>query len=144
MGSRTTFAGIIRQRGMANASGNGKGNPGTFKTYVGVTLLVSQTMAGTGVYLPAGAIPLGVSVVALSGGATDTIDVQLAGGTASGLVDELVTGVASPLEIVTGADLGVALTADTEIEAGVGLVAGTLNATILVSYIVADDGVINN
>lgn len=144
MGSRTTFTGIIRQRGMANASGNGKGNPGTFKCYVGVTLLVSQTMAGTGIYLPAGAIPLGVSVAALSGGATDTIDVQLAGGTASGLVNELVTGVASPLEIVTGADLGVALTADTEIEAGVGLVAGTLNATILVSYIVADDGVINN
>lgn len=144
MGSRTTFAGIIRQRGMANASGNGKGTPGTFKCYVSVTFLASQTMAGTGVYLPAGAIPLGVTVAAISGGATDTVDVQLAGGTASGLVNELVSGVASAVEIQTGADLGVALTADTEIEAGVGLVAGTLNTTVLVSYIVADDGVINN
>jgi len=144
MGKRSTFAGYIRQRGMGNPSGNGKGTPGTFKTYVSATFLVSQTMAGTGVYLPAGAIPLGVTVAALSGGATDTVDVQLAGGTASGLVNELVTGVASPTEIQTGADLGVALTADTEIEAGVGLVAGTLNATILVSYIIADDGVINS
>jgi hypothetical protein len=59
-------------------------------------------------------------------------------------VNELVTGVASPVEVQTGADLGVALTADTEIEAGVGLVAGTLNATILVSYIIADDGTINS
>ena len=144
MGSRTTFGGIIRQRGMANASGNGKGAPATFKAYVSVTFLSSQTMAGTGVYLPAGAIPLGVTVAAISGGATDTVDLQLAGGTASGLANELVSGVKGPIELQTGADIGVALTADTEIEAGVGLVAGTLNTTILVSYVVIDDGVINN
>jgi hypothetical protein len=144
MGTRTTFAGIIRQRGMANASGNGKGTPATFKAYVSVTFLSSQTMAGTGVFLPAGAIPLGVTVTAISGGATDTVDVQLAGGTASGLADEVVSGVVSGLELVAGADIGVALLADTEIEAGVGSVAGTLNTTLVVSYIVVDDGVINN
>ncbi len=141
MGTRTTFKGYIRQAGN---SGSNIATPGTFKTYVGVTFLVSQTMAGTGVFLPKGAIPLGVTVAAISGGATDTVDVQLAGGTAVGLANEAVSGVVDGIELVAGADIGVALLADTEIEAGVGLVAGTLNTTLLVSYVIADDGKHNN
>ena len=141
MGTRSTVKGYWRQAG--NSISN-VATPGTFKCYVGVTFLSSQTMAGTGVYLPKGAIPLGATVAAISGGGTDTVDLQLAGGTAAGLVNELVSGTASAVEIQTGADLGVALTADTEIEAGVGLVAGTLNTTVLISYVIADDGSHNN
>ena len=48
-------------------------------------------------------------------------------------------------EVQTGAELAVALTADTEIEAGVGASAatgGTFSA--LVSYIMPDDGAFND
>lgn len=146
MGKRSTFAGYIRQRGMASPSGNGKGTPGTFKTFVAVAFDPTAAAAGTGVYLPAGAIPLGVTTLGgATGGVTPTVDVQLAGGTAAGLANELDADTASAVEVQTGADLGVALTADTEIEAGVGASAATGGTTtVLVSYIIADDGVINS
>ncbi len=74
-----------------------------------------------------------------------TVDVQLAGGTAAGLANELDADTASPVEVQTGADLAVALTADTEIEAGVGASAATGGTTtILVSYLIADDGKLND
>ena len=146
MGKRSTFAGYIRQRGMANPSGNGKGTPGTFKTFVTVAFDPTAAAAGTGVYLPAGAIPLGVTTLGgATGGTTPTVDLQLACGTAAGLANELDADTASAVEVQTGADLGVALTADTEIEAGVGASAATGGTTTaLVSYIIVDDGVINN
>jgi len=146
MGKRSTFAGYIRQRAMAVPSGNGKGTPATFKAFVTVAFDPTAAAAGTGVYLPAGAIPLGVTTLGgATGGATPTVDVQLAGGTAAGLGNEIDADTASAVEVQTGADLGVALTADTEIEAGVGASAATGGTTtLLVSYIVADDGKVND
>lgn len=146
MGKRTTFAGYIRQRAMGNPSGNGKGTPGTFKTFVQVSLDPTAALAGTGVFLPAGAIPLGVTTLGgATGGASPTVDVSLAGGAAGGLANELPADAADAVEVQTGAELGAVLTADTEIEAGVGASAATGGtATLLVSYLVADDGKIND
>jgi hypothetical protein len=145
MGKRTTFAGYIRQRGMGNPSGNGKGSPATFKAHVTVTFDPTQVLAGTGVYLPAGAIPVGVTGLGGgTGGASPTVDLSLAGGAAGGLVNELAADAATA-EVVTGAELLAALTADTEIEAGVGASAATGGTfTALVSYLIADDGKIND
>lgn len=146
MGKRSTFAGYIRQRGMANPSGNGKGTPGTFKCYVTVSFDSAQAVAGTGVYLPAGAIVYGVTAVAsdVTGGTAPTVDIQLAGGTAGGLLDNA-DATATAAESTSGADFLTALTADTEIEAGAGTgTPGTGTYTALVSYLIADDGVINN
>jgi hypothetical protein len=148
MGKRSTFAGYIRQRGSSNPSGAGRtgGTPGTFKCFVQVAFDPTAAAAGTGVYLPAGAVPLGVTTLGgATGGASPTVDLQLAGGTAAGLANELDADTASAVEVQTGADLGVALTANTEIEAGVGASAATGGTTTaLVSYIIADDGVLND
>lgn len=149
MGSRTTFAGIIRQRGMANASGNGNGTPGTFKTYVAVSFdptLPSTTV--TDVWLPAGAILLGVTTRGgATGGVSPTVDV----GTVGGAVDDLLAAgdadTAAIAEVATGSLIAAAaaLTADTQVTAGVGANAATGGTTtVLISYIMVDDGKINS
>lgn len=145
MGKRTTFAGYIRQRGMGNPSGNGKGTPATFKAHVTVTFDSTQVLAGTGVYLPAGAIPVGVTGLGgATGGTAPTVDLSLAGGAAGGLTNDMAADAATA-EVTTGAELLAALTADTEIEAGVGGgVAGTGDFTAIVSYLIADDGKVND
>ncbi len=146
MGKRSTFAGYIRQRGMGNPSGNGKGTPGTFKTFVSAAIDPTAVLGPTGVYLPAGALPLGVTTLGgATGGVSPTIDVSLAGGAAGGLANELPADAAAAAEVQTGAELGAVLTADTEIEAGVGASPATGGITgFLVSYIIVDDGAINS
>jgi hypothetical protein len=98
------------------------------------------------VWLPAGAIPLGVTTLGgATGGVSPTIDVSLAGGAAGGLANELPADAADAVEVQTGAELGAVLTADTQIEAGVGASAATGGiAGFLVSYIIVDDGDTNN
>jgi len=143
MGKRSTITGYWRQRGSGSES---LGTPAVFRAYVKVAVDPTAAVAGTGAYLPAGAIPLGVTTLGGgTGGTAPTIDVQLAGGTTAGLANELSADTASVVEVQTGADLGVALTADTEIEAGVGASAATGGTTtFLVSYIISDNGVIND
>jgi hypothetical protein len=106
-----------------------------------VTQDPTAASAGTGKYLPKGCIPLWVSNVngGATGGTSPTIDV----GTSvdpDGFANELdADGVTAP--VVTGALLGVELTADTEIYAGVGASAATGGSVILnVYYMFADDG----
>lgn len=137
MGIRATIGGYWRQRG----GPEGLGTPATFKAFIAVSFDPTAAIAGTGKYLPKGAIPLGVTGLGGgTGGISPTVDVQLAGGTAAGLANELAAD-ATTAEVVTGADLRAALTADTEIEAGVGASAATGGTfTALVSYIIADDG----
>jgi hypothetical protein len=134
---RSTISGYWRQRG----GPEGLGTPATFKGHILVTFDPTQVLAGTGKYLPKGAIPIGVTGLGGgTGGISPTVDLSLAGGAAGGLANELAAD-ATTAEVTTGAELRIALTADTEIEAGVGASAatgGTFQA--LVSYIIADDG----
>ena len=131
---------------MGNPSGNGKGTPGTFKTFVSAAIDPTAVLGPTGVYLPAGAIPLGVTTLGgATGGVSPTIDVSLAGGAAGGLANELPADAAAAAEVQAGVELGAVLTADTEIEAGVGGSPATGGITgFLVSYIIVDDGAINS
>lgn len=142
MGTRSTVTGYWRQNGNAASQ---VATPAVYKAYIAVAFDPTAAAAGTGKYLPKGAIPLGVtSLGGSTGGISPTVDVQLAGGTAAGLANELASD-AYGAEVVTGADLGAALTADTEIEAGVGGSAATGGTTtVLVSYLMQDDGVRNN
>lgn len=142
MGTRSTVKGYWRQGGNAAAD---VATPAVYKAYVAVSFDPTAASAGSGKYLPKGAIPIGVtSLGGGTGGISPTVDVALSGGTAAGLANELAAD-AYGAEVVTGADLGVALTADTEIDVGVGASAATGGTTtVLVSYVMQDDGVRNN
>ncbi len=135
---RSTTKGYWRQNGTEG------GTPAVFQAMVSASFDPTAAAAGTGVFLPKGAIPLAVrSLGGSTGGISPTVDVQLAGGTAAGLANELAADSFAVQE--TGADLGVALTADTEIEAGVGASAATGGTTtVLVAYVMEDDGSANN
>ncbi len=90
--------------------------------------------------LPIGAIPLGVrSLGGATGGTNPTVDVGTVGSSA-GFANELdaddVTG-----ETNTGVLLGIELTANTIVFAGVGASAATGGtSTVILDYIMADDG----
>lgn len=148
MGKRSTIAGYWRQRGGTPSSTSTLAGPtpATFKAFMYCTVDPTAVLAGIGKTLPAGAIPLGVTPLGGgTGGIAPTIDVSLTGGAAGGLANELDADTASPIEVQTGAELGVALTADTEIQAGVGASVATGGVSaFLVSYIIADDGAIND
>jgi len=148
MGKRSTFGGYVRQRAGTNSSTSRATGPtpAVFKAFVAVTFDPTQVLAGTGKVLPKGAVPLGVTGLGGgTGGISPTVDLSLAGGAAGGLANELPADAAAAAEVQTGAELGAALTADTEIEAGVGASAATGGTvTALVSYIMVDDGVIND
>jgi hypothetical protein len=149
MGSRTTFAGIIRQRGMANASGNGKGTPGSFKAYVSVTFDPTQVATTeTGVWLPAGALLLGAIIQGAStGGTSPTVDVGTVGGAQDDIIAEGDSETLTVAEVATASLIAAAapLAADTQVTAGVGASAATGGTvTVLIAYVVIDDGVINS
>jgi hypothetical protein len=137
---RSTTKGYWRQ------AGTDGGTPAVYKAFIKLSFDPTATVAGTGKYLPKGAIPLGVTTLGGgTGGISPTVDVQLAGGTTAGLANELSADTLDAAEVQTGADLGVALTADTEIQAGVGASAATGGTTtVLVSYLMEDDGTGNN
>jgi len=142
MGNRTTTHGYWRQRGGSNS----KGTPAVYEAFIKIAFDPTQVLAGTGAWLPKGAIPTGVITLGGgTGGASPTVDVSLAGGAAGGLANEVVADTLSMTKLVAGAELGIELTADTQIEAGVGASAATGGTTtVLVSYLMADDGVAND
>lgn len=133
--ARSTIRGFWRQRGTDTAT------PSVALQYLQFSLDPTQASAATGMILPRGAIVVGVQN--LNGGATGGTNPVVDIGTEAdndGFVDGLdADGITSP--ITTGALLGSALTADTEIYAGVGAAAAT-GGTVLVAvtFIMEDDG----
>ena len=133
--AKTTFNGYVRQYG-----GNKDATPGVFITAIIFSFDPTQASASVSKTLPKGAIPLGVrSLGGGTGGASPTVNVGTSAdpdGFANELAADSVTG-----ETVTGALIGVELTADTEIYAGVGASAATGGTTtVILEYAMADDG----
>ena len=133
---RTTYVGYLRQFG---GSSRKKSTPVPLVACVQFDFDPTAASSATGKILPKGAIPLWVSNI--NGGATGagTVDIGTASSPA-GFADELAAeAVSAP--VATGSLLGVELTADTEIYAGVGALAapgGTVKAAVY--YVMADDG----
>jgi len=136
MGRSTTF-GYWRQRG-AN-----KATPAVLLASVEVTFdPTAAATTGTGVYLPTGAVPSFAKITSAgaTGGVTPTVDVGLAGGNQDALIAEGDADTASSAILTSGTSLDVALTAKTEITAGVGASAATGGTvTARVFYYMADD-----
>lgn len=133
--AKSTITGYWRFYG-----GNKNATPAVLNAALKLSFDPTQATAATGVILPKGAIPLAVRGMSGStGGTNPTIDVGISGngdGFADNLVSDAVTG-----ETVTGVLLGIELTVDTEIFAGVGASAATGGTTtVIVQYIMADDG----
>lgn len=135
MGTRTTSKGYRRTKP------TGASTPAVDVLCVQFTQDPTAAAAATGKYLPKGAIPIWVSNMngGATGGASPTVDVGISGTTA-GYADELdADGTTGP--VATGSLLGVPLTADTEIWAGVGASAATGGSVLLgVYYVMEDDG----
>ena len=135
--ARTSFTGYLRQYG----AGKNGGTPAVLTANLPVSFDPTAVSTGTQVYLPQGAVPIGVrSLGGATGGTSPTVDIGIVGdpdGLANELAADAVTG-----ETVTGALIGVPLTSPiNEIFAGVGASAATGGTTtVVVSYIMADDG----
>lgn len=145
MGKRVTFAGYIRQRGNSETK---QASPGVTMNYLRCQVVPTQVMGSMTPrrILPKGAIPLHlITLGGATGGTNPTVDVQLAGGTASGLANELDADTLSTALVTGGASLGVALAADTEVQAGVGASAATGGlTTFLIGYMMVDDLKLND
>ena len=135
MGSFTTSKGYRRTKPTAAAT------PAVDVLCIQITQDPTAAAAATGKVLPKGAIPLWVSNMngLATGGSSPTVDVGISGNT-DALAEELpADAVSAP--VVTGAIVGVPLTVDTEIWAGVGASAGTGGSVLLgVYYIMQDAG----
>ena len=134
--SRSSFVGYIRQYGSTK-----KATPAVFKAVAQFTMDPTVASAGIGVFLPKGAIPVGVQVVSggATGGTDPDIDIGVVGD-ADGFAADIAADTTSA-EVVGGGLFGVELLIDTEISAGVGASAATGGSVIAsVSYIMADDG----
>jgi len=146
MGKRVTFAGYIRQRG--NSDSKTPASPGVTMNYLRCQVTPTQAMGSMTPkrILPKGAIPLHlITLGGATGGTNPTIDVQLAGGAAAGLANELDADTLSTALVTSGASLGAALTADTEVQAGVGASAATGGTTtFLIGYLMQDDLKLND
>lgn len=133
--ARSTVTGYWRQKGAAGAT------PAVFCSAQVFAFDPTAASAATGKILPKGAIPIWVSNIdgGATGGTTPTVDIGTSGDP-DGFANELAAdALSSP--VVTGALLGVELTADTEIHAGVGASAATGGTvTVAVYYVMADDG----
>lgn len=133
--SKTTFRGYLREKPTSTAT------PAVSLLAVKFTFDPTAASAGTGKYLPNGAIPLFVQNIdgGATGGTNPTVDIGTSGdddGFGAETDADGVTGF-----INTGALLGTALTADTEIYAGVGASAATGGTvTAAVYYIMSDAG----
>ena len=135
--ARTSHTGYLRQYG-----GPGKaGTPAVFLSGIQFDVDPTAASAGTGKFLPRGAIPLFVQNIrgGASGGVSPTLDIGTTGDN-DGFANELDADAATSL-VVGGALLGGELLVDTEIFAGVGASAAT-GGTCLVTvwYAMADDG----
>ena len=134
--AKTSFVGLLRQYG----SNSKNATPAVFPGYIQFSFDPTQASAGTGKILPKGSKP--IAVRSLGGATGGTFPIANIGtsvdpdGFALGVASDLVTA-----EVVTGALLGVELTEDTEIYAGVGDSAPTGGTTtIVVAYIMVDEG----
>ena len=135
--ARTSTTGYRRQYGS-----NGKNaTPAVFSSCIQLTQDPTAASADTGKVLPKGAIPIWVANLngGATGGASPTVDIGTQAdpdGLSNEIAADTVTG-----PIVTGALLGVTLTEDTPIYAGVGASAATGGSVLIgVYYIMEDDG----
>lgn len=131
----SSFIGYLRQYGSKKSA-----TPAPLIAAIQFSVDATAASADIGKVLPKGAIPLGVrSLGGATGGTNPTVDVGTSGdpdGFANELDADGVTG-----ETNTGALLGIALTADTAIYAGVGASAATGGDTVvIVVYVMDDDG----
>jgi len=141
MATNTTKA-VLRSKG-----GSSVATPAPTVLSLKVTVDPTASSAGTGKYLPANAVPINVlGAGGSTGGTNPTIDVGVSGD-GDAFANELVSDAFSDAVQATtgGASLGVKLTADTEIYAGVGASAATGGTTTFyVMFIMDDDGVTNS
>lgn len=135
--ARTSLTGYQRQYGS-----NGKSaTPAVTLNCIQFTFDPTQTAASVSKTLPNGCIPLFAQNIdgGATGGTDPTVDIGTVGDT-DGFANEL-DGDAPTSLVVGGALLGIELTADTIIFAGVGASAATGGTvTAAVYYIMADDG----
>lgn len=136
-----TFGGVLRSR---NGGERGTVTPAVPVFALKVSGDPTAASAGTGKYLPSGAIPINViGLGGATGGTNPTIDIGTAGSSA-GFANELdcdATFTDAVQATTGGALLGVALTADTEVYLGVGASAATGGtATALIQFVMSDNG----
>jgi len=133
-------------RGYYRTTGSDSDTPAVSLACIQFTFDPTQASASVSKILPAGAIPVGVQNIdgGATGGASPTIDIGTGSdpdGFANELRADLVSDQVSSIASGGGSLMGVELTVDTIIQAGVGAsaaAAGTVKAAIY--YIMADDG----
>ena len=148
MATRSTFQGIIRSYGgQAKESGVTPapvivGEVVSFlsSTATATALRVgTSASAGTVFVLPQGAVPISLTVITPSSGATSTVDIGSAANSTA-FAEELVSGTAG-VKVLSGAGVtGVGLTANTTVYANVGSTAGTGTVTGIFTYAIVDAG----
>lgn len=152
MGKRTTFKGYIRAAGATSSSSSKLTGPTPGVLPITLAVAVDPTAAdgtGTGKYLPLGATVLGIAVVSgHTGGTTPLLNIGL-GADVDALLDGAAADADLAIDVATattpGVSFGVALTADAEIVAGTGGgTAGTGTSIAYITYVMEDDGSINN
>jgi len=134
--ARSTLRGFWRSQGTKNST------PAVSLLCIQLTLDPTAASADTGKVLPNGAIPMGIQNLdgLATGGASPTIDVGTSGDT-DGFANELAADAITDIVSTTGALIGVPLTTDTAIHAGVGAsAAGGGSVLVGVYYIMQDDG----
>lgn len=134
--ARTSTTGYIRQYG-----NNKSATPAVLPAVIQFSFDPTAASASVSKVLPIGAIPLFVQNIdgGATGGTNPTVDIGILGNT-NGFADELDADAKGGL-VSGGALMGVELTTDTTIQAGVGASAATGGTvTIGLYYIMADDG----
>lgn len=136
--ARTSYTGYLRQYGSPAKSAT----PAVYPALIQFTFDPTQASAATGKILPVGAIPL--YAVAINPGATGGVSPTVDIGTladSDGFANELPADTGKGQLSTDGVLLGVPLTANTEIYAGVGASAAT-GGTVLAAiwYAMEDDG----
>ena len=129
-------------RGYYRSTGSDVDTPSVGLQCIQFTLDPTAASADTGKVLPIGAIPMGVQNMngGGTGGASPTIDVG-SSATPDGLANELSADNITSISSTTGVLIGIPLTADTAIHAGVGASAAAAGSVLVgVYYIMQDDG----
>ena len=148
MATRSTFQGIIRTYGGQDKSSGVTPAPvivGEVVSFLSSTTTSTpirvgvSASAGTVFVLPQGAVPISLTVITPSSGATSTVDIGSAAN-ATTFGNEVVTGTAG-IKVLAGPGVaGVGLTANTTVYANVGSTAGTGTVTGIFTYAVVDAG----
>lgn len=152
MGKRSTVKGYWRAHGGTEASASKATGPTPGVLPITMQVTVDAAAAdgtGLGKYLPLGAVITNVAVVSgHTGGTAPLLNIGL-----GAVNDAILNGAAADANLdvnvatatVPGASFGVALTADSELTAGTGGgVAGTGTSIAYITYIMTDDGVVND